>query len=119
MLGSSGNWQGTKWRDRLSAVRKPLAVCALSALALAVSISIAAAYAYPNAGNSPWNFSKASRTSEPGIEGVGEIALTEKPVPLHDPHFESSPLPPHEACIQKLPELLRAYHFRPPPTELP
>ena len=118
MLGSSGDCHGRKWRDTLSAVRRLLAMCALSVLALAVAISIAAAYAYPNAGNSPWQFSKAGKTSEAGIEGAGEIFITQKPAPLYDPHFESGSLPPHEPHIQKLPELLRAYHFRPPPAEL-
>ncbi len=116
MLGAKAVFPCLYQRSVVKSLSKPLVVCALVALALVVSISIAAAQAYPNIGNSAGHFSKASKASEAGIEGAGEVETANQPVQLCDPLSVSVPVPIRRVFLQKLPRALRALHFRPPPT---
>lgn len=96
-------------------LRGVLACSALLFFASNFALSIAPAHPYVKGSARPGYFSKISRASEAGVEGIGEIAIADAPPRFVDPPMESAP---HVACkvpLGKVPKLLRYYYFRPPP----
>ncbi len=98
-----------------------LARCVLLSGALLLLIAFGAFTARPvtpylSSTSNAWHVSRASRTCEPGAEGVGEItAAVLQPKPLQLSPGERTPLPDPQVPFLMLPRLLHTHYFRPPP----
>ncbi len=92
-----------------------LLASALALLAAVVTFPVAPVRTYVNQNQAVRHSSKANKAGETGIEGAGEIPSTNEWTRLSEPSTESAARPDQELILSKLPRILRAYHFRPPP----
>ncbi len=92
-----------------------LLAATLFVLILFIALPTAPVNTYLSGSNCVWHISKASRASEIGIEGVGEIPAAEPRFQLQEPDSERTAVFHRVALFPILPQFLRAFQFRPPP----
>ncbi len=95
--------------------RTLLALCALAFFVSTVVVSIGPAHPYLKGSTRTSHFSRLNRTSEPGVEGAGKIALSDRPMALLEPGPEHTFCPSWDVPSPKVSRSLRFYYFRPPP----
>ncbi len=88
--------------------------CSLLLLAAIFTFPVPATHTYLNQSSGSWH-GKVNKSAETGSEEVSDNPNANEPVQLQEPHKEGGLLLDQEVILPKLPRILRAYHFRPPP----